>query len=322
MLIREGTCSILAEAAGSIRYLPAQDTQSFSVQALIPAAPTAAGALARSAALIDVTWTDESSDERIFEIRRRRRVGDDWTVWQALGSVAADVTVFADTTVTRDALYQYLVRACTGGCSDWVRSRPERAQIVPDSLAAFQGIVASGMQIDLDWTDPNASEDELILQRRVRSAEGVYAWIDLADLPENTTSYRDLNVTPGVSYQYRLRACSSVGCSGWVATGTLATPTLPAAPTSPVATALTGPTRIRLTWADESANESAFHVDRRIRNPDGTWAGWERLATRPANASTYNDTAVTAGTTYQYRVYACNLAGCSNRVASDPVTAQ
>jgi hypothetical protein len=57
-------------------------------------------------------------------------------------------------------------------------------------------------------------------------------------------------------------------------------------------------TGIRLTWHDNSSNESGFRLERAIA------ADFSQVATVVANVSEYQDTGLTAGTSYHYRVLA------------------
>ena len=67
-----------------------------------------------------------------------------------------------------------------------------------------------------------------------------------------------------------------------------------------------GATVMRLTWDDKSDNEQWFEVQRRIK--DGTWS---LIATPEPEAEEFFDTGLEPDTEYEYRVRACNLAGCS-----------
>ncbi len=64
--------------------------------------------------------------------------------------------------------------------------------------------------------------------------------------------------------------------------------------------------RINLTWADASANETGFVIE---RSTNGTT--FTRIGTAAANATNYADTTVSSGRTYTYRVFATNSAGFS-----------
>ena len=66
----------------------------------------------------------------------------------------------------------------------------------------------------------------------------------------------------------------------------------------------------RLTWTDNSANETTFHVERKAVacGAAGTFA---EIATVAANVTAYDDTTVAEGGSYCYRVAASNSAGKS-----------
>lgn len=61
-----------------------------------------------------------------------------------------------------------------------------------------------------------------------------------------------------------------------------------------------------LTWKDNSDNESEFMIERMDHSGD---AQWDTLATVPFDTAQYHDGAVTAGTTYMYRVMAMPKSG-------------
>jgi alpha-L-arabinofuranosidase len=81
--------------------------------------------------------------------------------------------------------------------------------------------------------------------------------------------------------------------------------TIPAAPTSLVATAISR-TRIDLRWIDNSSNEDGFKIE---RSQDGV--SFAQIATVAANTTTYPSTGLAGNRTYYYRVRAYNAAGNS-----------
>jgi titin len=85
----------------------------------------------------------------------------------------------------------------------------------------------------------------------------------------------------------------------------------PAAPSGLVATSLTA-SQIRLTWSDNSGNETGFQIERVVGTNFATGSG--RTAWNVgANATSYNEPAgaLATGVTYTYRVRAFNAAGTS-----------
>jgi fibronectin type 3 domain-containing protein len=63
---------------------------------------------------------------------------------------------------------------------------------------------------------------------------------------------------------------------------------------------------VSLTWTDNSGNEQGFRVQRALGA-----GSFVLLAELGANVTSYTDTTVKAGKTYQYRVRAFNGAGVS-----------
>ena len=72
-------------------------------------------------------------------------------------------------------------------------------------------------------------------------------------------------------------------------------------PTNLTALAMS-PSRIDLTWQDNSSNETGFMVQRRQAGS----ADWVEIGTTSANDTTFSDVGLSAATTYRYRVQAFN----------------
>lgn len=77
-----------------------------------PAAPTTLNATTVSSSRINLTWTDNASDESGFRIERCKN--PNCTNFAQITQVGADVTTFADTTVSKNTAYRYRVRAFNG----------------------------------------------------------------------------------------------------------------------------------------------------------------------------------------------------------------
>jgi fibronectin type 3 domain-containing protein len=77
-----------------------------------PAAPSNLAARAVSSTRINLSWTDNSSNEQGFRIQRS---SDGGNAWLQIGQVAANTTTFADTHASSGITYLYLVCAYNGG---------------------------------------------------------------------------------------------------------------------------------------------------------------------------------------------------------------
>lgn len=127
------------------------------------------------------------------------------------------------------------------------------------------------------------------------------------------------------TYYVRAKAKNSAGVeSGWsgsrAITVSVGGGTVPAAPTNLQVVSKTS-TNISLKWNDNSNNEDKFNIERKLTSA-ADWSGSLNVQLQGANINTYNDTAVTAGATYDYRVQAClSGTGCSGYTYLNGVTA-
>ena len=64
-----------------------------------------------------------------------------------------------------------------------------------------------------------------------------------------------------------------------------------------------------LQWDDNSANESGFKIERK----EGCCGSWTPVAAVGPDVMTYQNTGLTCGTTYAYRVWAYNAGGDSGK---------
>jgi len=86
----------------------------------------------------------------------------------------------------------------------------------------------------------------------------------------------------------------------------LAQAVVPTAPTNLIATGIPS-SHIALSWTDNSNNETSFKIERKT----GSGGTYSQIATAPSNVVTFEDSGLTIGTTYFYRVRASNSSGNS-----------
>jgi carboxypeptidase T len=268
-------------------------------------APAAPGDLTTSPASqtqINLTWTDNSSNEDGFKIER----SPNGTLWTPVYTTTTNVAAHSDTGLTCGSSYYYRVRAYNaGGESDY--SNVANAATVVCAPAAPSGLTAtpvSQTRIDLAWTDNSDNESGFQVER---SPDGT-TWTPVYTTTANVMVYNDTGLTCGSSYYYRVRAYNAGGESDYSNVANAATVVCaPAAPSSLTATPVSQ-TRIDLAWTDNSDNESGFQIERSL---DGSTWIWTPVYTTTANVTVYNDTGLTCGTTYYYRVRAHSAGGDS-----------
>ena len=254
-------------------------------------------------------WFDQSDNETRFEVERSEDGGSNWA---RVATPGAGVEEHVDTGLVPVRTYQYRVRACNdAGCSAW--SNVAAVTTPPAAPASLSAQATSSSAIALAWSDPNAGETD----QRVERKQGTGLWSQVAAVAADVETFEDSSLAPATTYSYRVRACDGGECSPYsnVASATTSS-TVPSVPQNLIASVLSGQD-VDLTWTDASTTETSFRLERR-RN--GTQ--WSQLATVPANATTYRDSGLWIGTTYRYRLKACNSIGCSETTPDVRVTTQ
>lgn len=154
------------------------------------------------------------------------------------------------------------------------------------TLTAF-----SPAQIRLAWTNSAANQTGFQIDRKAGSA-GI--WSPLATAGPNITGYTDSSLAAGTEYSYRVQAFNSRVNSDF--SNVVITINAP----SNLSVSLNGATEADLSWTDNSSLETNYNIERRA----GLGGSWQVLSSLGANQTTFQDTGLTAGTIYFYRVRA------------------
>jgi hypothetical protein len=177
---------------------------------------------------------------------------------------------------------------------------PTSAPAAPSKLSAT---AVSGTQINLSWTDNSTNEAGFIVMRS--TSGGGYVQIGVTGT--GVTTYSDSALTPDTNYSYKVQATNSVGNSAFSNVATALTPIPPPTPTGAHATAITS-TSIAMAWTDNANNETGYNILRKMT----TGANFAQIASLPANSTSFSDTGLTPGTSYDYHIQAYNVAGYSD----------
>lgn len=285
-----------------------------------PTAPTNLRATLFSSTQIALAWTDGSNDEVDFSLQRRQKApAGVYGAYAEIVRPVANSTNYNDTGLTADYTYQYRIRACNAvGCSAYATSSAVLLQ-TPAAPTNVQTVQKGPLNARTTWTDASKNENSFQVHRRIRNPDNSFtSWGLLATTGANAHAFNDATVSTGIWYQYQVAACNSAGCSVFVVGPLVTIESLPAAPTGLTATP-TSSTNIDVTWTDASTNEAGFSLGRRTKVA-GVFGGWEEIAQPTANTAFFSDTGRSPSTTYQYRIRACNAAGCSTNARSNQAT--
>ena len=282
----------------------------FDAPVSAPAAPSGLTATAASSSQINLSWTDNSTNESGFRIERCQ--GSGCTSFAQIVEVGANVTSYSNTGLAASTAYVYRVRAFnSGGNSAYSNTATATTQAAPSPPAAPSGLTAtaaSSSQINLGWTDNSTNEDGFRIERCQGS--GCTSFAQIAEVGANVTSYSNTGLAASTAYVYRVRAFNGGGNSGYSNTATATTQaagSVPAAPSALSATAASN-SQINLSWTDNATNESGFRIE---RCQGFGCTNFAQIAEVGAGVTSFSNTGLSRLTFYSYRVRAFNSAGNS-----------
>lgn len=274
----------------------------------VPAAPTALIATPTSSTSIQLSWTDNASDETGFIIERATS-----DPFSPIASVGPNVTSFHDSGLAPSGSYSYRVRA-TGAGGDSEACLPVTATTLESPIAApssptnVQVFPLTMSSVRVTWADSSSDETGFKIERATAAA-GPFQQVAVTEA--GATSWADSGLSPSTEYWYQVRATNQAGDSEPGGPAVVNTPAAPFAkpnPPSGVQAEAVSWSTIRVTWTDASTDEIGFKIERAAAAA-GPFA---HLATAAANATAYQDTGLPESTTYWYRVIATNSAGDSD----------
>jgi titin len=177
---------------------------------------------------------------------------------------------------------------------------------VPAAPTNLTATAPGATGIDLAWKDNAVNETGYVLER---SATSTFTSVTSRSFAPDVVTFSDTGLAPGTTYYYRVKATGTSGDSSWsnaVSATTVATTTVPTAPTSLVATA-SGTSTVDLTWTDTSSNETGFVLER------STSAAFSGATSRTLAAGTTSatETGLAPATTYYFRLKATGSGGDS-----------
>lgn len=286
--------------------------------------PTNLVTIAISNSQVNLTWTDNSSNEIGYTVERRIGSGS----YTVIANLIANSTTYTDSGLTSGTAYTYRVLALGNG-SNITSSGYSGEASATTSGSTSSGVLttpgnlvanpASTTQVNLTWIDYASGESGYIVERAVGSG----SFSVLGYLSANSQSFPDTGLIYNTTYSYRVQARGDGTTTTNSAYSNVATVTLGStssgylpAPTNLTASAVSQ-SQINLNWADNAVSERGYIVERKVGS-----GSFEITAYLNSNSQSFTDTAVSALTTYTYRVYARSDGGStSNSTYSNEASA-
>jgi len=257
---------------------------------LPPAAPASITVPATSSGSIAVSWA-ASATATSYTLQQRLGTGS----W---GTVYTGAATSSTRTVTASGSYTYQVQACnTGGCSAYKASTAVAVTIPPAAAPTLSVPATSNTgSYAVSWGGVSGATS-YTLQEQVNG--GAWATVQAS----SATSWNASGKGNG-TYGYQVQACNAGGCGPWSSASSITVSVIPATPGTP-STSVSGPSNkpvVSVSWGavsgatsyqlEETHPQDGVHI---VYNGSGT--SWSALTF--------------ATGTVQYRVKACNSAGCS-----------
>jgi|GEM_PF-4629581 len=290
--------------AGTMSY--DTGTKTFSTATDLLLAPTNLTASNLTDTSVTLNWTDNSNNEDGFKIE----ISSDGENYNEAGDVIADTATFDHTGLTANETVYFRVYAYNSNANSlhsnilFIKSGNNQPN-TPTLITPTDGTVGvSVSESTLIWSvsDPDVGDT-------------LYSDIYFSEQP-NPSLFAENIITSTFSlpilennhiYYWKVIVKDQMGAERSSVTNWFVTTNfqLPSAPSGLTAT-ING--NIDLIWNDNSDNEEAFKVEKRI-GPTGSWSV---LANIQSNKTAYTDSYnILPDSEYEYRIAACNPAGCS-----------
>lgn len=267
-----------------------------------PFALTATVAASSPSSQIDLSWIDNADNESGFKIERC--TGNPCVdAWGQITTVGPNVTTHASTGLSASTTYTFRVRAYNGGGDSAYSNEASAitdAQAAPAAPSTLSITDVASSRIDLSWQDHADNESGFKIER-CTGHPCTDAFVQIAAVGTNVTTYASTGLSPSTTYTFRVRAYNGGGDSAysieaWATTEALASITL-----SATGYKVQGRQKVDLTWNGASSTSVDIY-----RNT---------VKITTANDGFHTDNIdARGGGSYTYRLCEAGTTTCSNEV--------
>jgi hypothetical protein len=195
--------SYRVKATGGTSGSGFSNTAKATVLVVVPVADPTGLTAAVSGNLINIGWSDNSTNETGFTIERSESGGS----FSELATVGANVTTYSDASAVAGIEYIYRVKAIGSTTNSGYSNSPAATIPVVEVVANPSGLTttAGASAIGLSWSDNSTNETGFVIER----SESGGSFSELATVGANVTTYSDASAVAGITYTYRVKATGS-----------------------------------------------------------------------------------------------------------------
>lgn len=258
---------------------------------------------------ISLFWSDNSLDETGFEIERCAGAG--CTDFALITTRGSNISSMNDVGLAEVTTYSYRVRAVNAvGASEYsnVASATTGYGRLNGQVTSIAGTFINGA-VELTWTENATNETRYEIERFEVGAGGT-AFVVIATVAPDTTSYIDTTVLQGATYLYRAVPWRFNIQGGAPQVAFVETGVGIAAPTFVDATD-TSKTSVHIKWKGKFAEGTQVIVQRQNCDAFFNCFGWITVGQVSASKKEFTERGLTRGTTYTYQLRAVTATSVS-----------
>jgi len=175
----------------------------YNLAANRPLRPSRLSALKVSDTRIDLSWLDDSTIETGYRLEHRTAPD---AAFATRTMLASDAVSYLDTSVmAAEGTFNGYRMLAFNHVGESGPTAEVRVLIPPLAPANLRG-TGSGGDLTLNWNDRSARETGYRLERAVATG----GFVEIAQLPANSSSFVDSGLSLGVNYRYRVRGHSEI----------------------------------------------------------------------------------------------------------------
>jgi acid phosphatase type 7 len=189
-----------------------------------PAAPSNLAATTVSSSQINLSWTDNASNENGFKVEQ----STDGTTFAQIAMLGSNAVSHSVTGLSASTTYFYRVVSFNdAGNSSFSNTATATTPATPPAVpAAPSGLTATAVsttQINLSWVDNSGNETGFRIERCKNAT--CTNFVQVGQVGANVTTFANTGLNKNTIYNYRVRAFNGGGNSAYSNTATARTPT-------------------------------------------------------------------------------------------------